>query len=79
MTEAEWANYEKDHVFYMYVPSLQACAYCEHFDGGGEKLVKISREKAAKVLHGDCLCNTSPRFETKSDQTCASFFRNTTF
>ncbi len=58
---------------------MQICAYCEHFDGGGEKLVRTAREEHAKVLHGDCLCNRSPRFETTSDETCNYFFRDTSF
>jgi len=79
MTEQEWDAYAAvpGRVFFM--RDADTCAYCEYFDGGGEKLVKLARRANAKTLHGDCLCDKSPRFETKSNQTCDAFFRNTTF
>lgn len=56
---------------------LETCAFCEHFDGGGLRLVEESRKPGAAPLGGDCLnSRTSPRFETTSDDTCTGFFRD---
>lgn len=49
----------------------RTCAFCEHFDGGGEKLVNLAR--AGQKIEGDCHCSNSPRFTTASDDTCPQF------
>jgi len=51
--------------------SPRICAFCEYFDGGGERLVLAARA-GAKLL-GDCHCRYSPRFTTASDDTCNEF------
>ncbi len=53
------------------------CAHCEFFDGGGQRRVEQAR-KTGDTLGGDCLNPRSPRFETKSDQTCPVFFLDST-
>jgi hypothetical protein len=52
------------------------CAFCEYFDGGGLRRVEHARD-TGDVLHGDCLCNRSPRFETTSLLTCDHFYPST--
>lgn len=52
------------------------CAFCEYFDGGGEKHVLAAR--AGERIAGDCLNNRSPYFTVWGDQGCPEFFADTT-
>ncbi len=54
----------------------RTCAFCEYFDGGGERIVDTARYDDA-VVHGDCLCNKSPRFEKTSRMTCSFWYFDT--
>lgn len=55
------------------IPPPRACARCEYFDGGGERLVS-SALRGEKVVQGDCLNSAAPRFQTGSHDTCPQFF-----
>lgn len=52
--------------------SASSCAYCEYFDGGGQKKVEKAI-KDADQLAGDCLNTQSPRFQTNSDDVMPCF------
>jgi hypothetical protein len=47
------------------------CAWCEYFDGGGERAV--IRARGGEVVEGDCHHRLSDRFTTSSDETCPAF------
>lgn len=55
----------------------RACAWCEHFDGGGEAAVLRARQ-GIEVLRGDCHSRLSPRFTTDSIDTCPAFVPDST-
>lgn len=54
------------------IPGPRDCARCEYFDGGGEAIVQQALD-GLKIVNGDCLNSQSPRFQTTSHDTCASF------
>lgn len=53
----------------------KTCCFCEYFDGGGLAAVNRAR-KGEEQIEGDCLNSHSPRFQTKSDDTCDVFCRD---
>lgn len=54
------------------IPSPHACARCEYFDGGGERLVSQA-VAGLRVIKGDCLNSLGPTFQTNSHETCGYF------
>ena len=54
-------------------PRERTCAFCEHFDGGGQRNVERARQDPNHVVLGDCLNSRGYRFTTESNGTCKAF------